>query len=154
MAGVNKAILIGNLGADPEIRHLEGGKVVARLRLATSEFYTRKDTGERVEQTEWHTVVLWNRQAEVAEKYLKKGSQVYVEGKITTREWEDKDGNKRYTTEIMALSMTMLDSKGSSQSAPAQAPAPAATTANSTVQSQANADTAPLEDNTEDDLPF
>ncbi len=108
MSGVNKVILIGNLGADPEIRHLQDGVSVANFNLATSEFFKDKNTGERREQTEWHRVVAWRRLAELTEKYLKKGSKVYIEGKLRTRKWE-KDGVDRYTTEIMADEMTLLD---------------------------------------------
>ncbi len=107
MAGVNKVILIGNLGKDPEVRHLDTGVSVANLTLATTESYKNKE-GDRVNQTEWHDIVLWRGLAEVAEKYLKKGSRIYVEGKIRTRKWEDKEGNNRYRTEIMADNMTML----------------------------------------------
>lgn len=110
MAGVNKVILVGNLGKDPEVRYLEGGTAVANFSLATTETYKDK-TGNRVEQTEWHNVVVWRGLAEIAEKYLKKGSQVYVEGKLRTRAWDDKDGVKRYTTEIVADNMTMLGGK-------------------------------------------
>ena len=116
MAGVNKVILIGNLGKDPEVRYLDSGVAVANFSLATTESYKNKE-GERVSQTEWHNVVLWRGLAEVAEKWLKKGSSVYIEGKIRNRKWEDKDGNTRYTTEILADNMTMLSKKdgGSSE---------------------------------------
>lgn len=107
MAGVNKVILVGNLGKDPEVRYLEGGAAVANFSLATTETYKDR-TGRRVEQTEWHNIVVWRGLAEIAEKYLKKGMQVYIEGKLRTRSWDDKDGNKRYTTEIVADNMTML----------------------------------------------
>ena len=110
MAGVNKVILIGNLGKDPEVRYLDSGVAVANFSLATTESYKNKE-GERVSQTEWHNVVLWRGLAEVAEKWLKKGSSVYIEGKIRNRKWEDKDGNTRYTTEILADNMTMLSKK-------------------------------------------
>ena len=110
MAGVNKVILLGNLGKDPEIRQLETGVKVASFSLATTESYKGKD-GNRVDQTEWHNIVLWRGLAEVAEKYLKKGNTVYVEGKIRTRSWEDKEGNKRYTTEIIGDNMTMVGGK-------------------------------------------
>lgn len=113
MAGVNKVILVGNLGKDPEVRHLESGAVVANFPLATSETYKDRKTGEKITQTEWHNVVIWRGLAEVAEKYLKKGSSVYVEGKLRTRSWDDKDGNKRYTTEIVADNMTMLGGRSS-----------------------------------------
>jgi single-strand DNA-binding protein len=110
MAGVNRVILIGNLGKDPEIRSLEGGVKVANFSLATSESYKGKN-GEKVEQTEWHNIVLWRGLAEVAENYLKKGNSIYIEGKIRTRDWTDKDGNKRYTTEIIGDNMVMLGSR-------------------------------------------
>ena len=120
MAGVNKVILIGNLGAEPEIRHLSSGTAVANIRIATSETYKDRQTGERREQTEWHNVVLWRGLAEITEKYLRKGSKVYIEGKLRTRSWEDQSGQKRYTTEIHADQMTMLDRIGANNEAPTQ----------------------------------
>ena len=114
MAGVNRVILIGNLGKDPEIRSLEGGVKVANFSLATTETYKGKN-GEKVESTEWHNIVLWRGLAEVAESFLKKGNSIYVEGKIRTRDWTDKDGNKRYTTEIIGDNMVMLGSKRDQQ---------------------------------------
>lgn len=109
MAGsVNKVILIGNLGKDPEVRRLENGAVVANFSLATSESYTDKSTGEKREVTDWHDVVLWRGLAEVAEKYVRKGYKVYIEGKLKKRSWQDKEGNTRYTTEIVADEMTIL----------------------------------------------
>ena len=108
-------ILIGNLGKDPEIRSLEGGVKVANFSLATTESYKGKN-GEKVEQTEWHNIVLWRGLAEVAESYLKKGNSIFIEGKIKTRDWTDKDGNKRYTTEIVADNMVMLGSRRDQQS--------------------------------------
>jgi single-strand DNA-binding protein len=115
MSGINKVILVGNLGKDPEVRHLEGGAVVAKFPLATSETYKTKD-GQRAEQTEWHNIVMWRGLAESAERFLKKGSLVYIEGKIRTRTWDDKDGNKRYATEIVADTMTMLGARRSEES--------------------------------------
>ena len=115
MAGVNKVILVGNLGKDPEVRYLDNGVAVANFSLATTENYKNKE-GERVSQTEWHNIVLWRGLAEVAEKWLKKGSSVYVEGKIRTRKWEDKEGNTRYSTEILGDNMTMLGGKPTSES--------------------------------------
>lgn len=112
MAGINKVILIGNLGKDPEVRHLEGGTAVASFSLATSETYKDKN-GQRIEQTEWHNVVVWRALAEIAEKYLKKGMTIYVEGKLRTRAWEDKDKVKRYSTEIIGDTITMLGKKES-----------------------------------------
>ena len=107
MSGVNKVIVIGNLGKDPEVRYLDNGGAVANLSLATSENYKNKD-GEKVTQTEWHDIVLWRGLAEVAEKYLKKGSSVYIEGKLRTNKWVDKDENTRYKTEVLADKLTML----------------------------------------------
>jgi len=107
MAGVNKVILIGNLGKDPEVRYLEGGIAVANFPVATTESFRDKN-GNKQEQTEWHQIVLWRRLAEVAEKYLRKGQQVYIEGKIRSRSWDDKEGNKRYTTEIFGDVLTIL----------------------------------------------
>ena len=107
MSGVNKVILIGNLGKDPDVRYLDNGVAVANFSLATTENYKNKQ-GERVSQTEWHNVVLWRGLAEIAEKFLKKGSSVYIEGKIKTRKWEDKEGKTRYNTEILTDNMTML----------------------------------------------
>ncbi|MES2591715.1 MAG: single-stranded DNA-binding protein [Bacteroidota bacterium] len=115
MAGVNKVILVGNLGKDPEVRHLEGGAAVANFPLATSESYKDK-AGQRIEQTEWHNIVVWRGLAEVAEKYLKKGMTIYLEGKLRTRSWDDKEGHKRYTTEIVGDTFTILSKKESSSS--------------------------------------
>lgn len=115
MAGVNKVILIGHVGKDPEVRYLDAGVAVANFPLATTEAYKDK-TGRRVEQTEWHNVVLWRGLAEVTEKYVRKGSQVYLEGKIRSRSWDDKDGVKRRTTEILVDQMTMLGGKKDDQS--------------------------------------
>lgn len=106
MAGVNKVILIGNLGADPEMKYLEGGSVVARFNIATSETYTRN--GERITQTEWHRIELWDNLAKIAEQYLHKGDTAYIEGKIRTEEWQDKEGNNRSTMRIRATNLTLL----------------------------------------------
>jgi single-strand DNA-binding protein len=110
MAGINKAILVGNLGKDPELRYLEGNIAKVRFSLATSEFYKDKN-GNRIEQTEWHNIVMWRGLAENAEKLLKKGMQVYIEGKIQTRQWTDKEGNKKNTTEILAESFVILQKR-------------------------------------------
>jgi single-strand DNA-binding protein len=107
MASLNKVMLIGNLGKDPEVRAIPSGVKVANFPIATSESYTGKD-GQRVEKTEWHNIVMWRGLAEVAEKYLKKGNQVFIEGKLQTRSWDDQNGQKRYMTEIVADNMTML----------------------------------------------
>lgn len=108
MAGVNKVIIVGNLGRDPEVRHTPSGVQVCSFPVATSESYTDRNTNERREITEWHNIVVWRRLAEIAEKYLKKGSQVYIEGKIRTRSWEDESGQKRYATEIVGDIMQLL----------------------------------------------
>jgi single-strand DNA-binding protein len=105
---VNKVILVGNLGKDPEIRTLESGTKVASFSLATSEKYKDKTTGEQRVQTDWHNIVVWRNLAEIVEKYVKKGMQVYIEGKLRTRSWQDKDGHNRYTTEVVADNMVMM----------------------------------------------
>lgn len=126
MAGINKVILVGHLGRDPEMRYTQSGVAVCSFSLATSESYKDRTTGERVTSTEWHNIILWRGLAETAEKFLRKGSQVYIDGKLRTRKWEDKQGMTRYTTEIVGDTMQMLDKKDSS-SAPAasQSAAPA-----------------------------
>ncbi len=125
MAGsVNKVILIGNLGKDPEVRHLENGAIVANFPLATSEVYTDRTTGEKRENTDWHDVVVWRGLAEVAEKYLKKGYKVYVEGKLKKRSWQDKEGNTRYTTEVLGEELTILSRPEGSEKQESKAPYP------------------------------
>jgi len=129
MAGsINKVILIGNLGKDPEVRHLESGVAVCNFSIATGETYKDKNSGEKVTHTEWHNVVLWRGLAEVAEKYLKKGAKIYIEGKLRTRSWQDQEGNTRYTTEILGDNMTMLGKAGETNTMqsplPQQAAAP------------------------------
>ena len=113
---INKVILVGNVGADPEVRALESGVKVARIRLATTERYTDRQTNETKEQTEWHSVTLWRNLADVADKYVRKGSQLYIEGSLRTREWTDKDNQKRYTTEIVASDMKLLGRRSEGQS--------------------------------------
>ena len=115
MSGVNKVILVGRLGKDPEVRHLENGATVANFSMATSETYKDRQTGERREQTEWHNVVLWRGLADIVEKYVKKGDMLYIEGKLRTRSWE-KDGVTRYTTEVVGDNMTMLGGRGDNTS--------------------------------------
>jgi len=122
--GINKVILIGNLGADPELRQTQGGNCVAQLSIATSETWKDKQTGVQQDKTEWHRVVAFNRLAEIMGEYLRKGSKVYVEGRLQTRKWQDQSGADKYTTEIVANEMQMLDSRsGQSQGqTPSQAP--------------------------------
>jgi single-strand DNA-binding protein len=110
--GVNKVILIGNLGQDPDTRYMPSGSAVTNLRIATSETFKDKETGEQTERTEWHSVAMFGRLAEVAAEYLKKGSQIYVEGRLRTRKWQDKEGKDRYSTEIIADQMQMLGGRG------------------------------------------
>lgn len=120
MSGVNKAILVGHLGADPELRHTQSGTAVATFRVATTERFNDR-SGERQERTEWHRVVAWAKLAEICNSYLKKGKQVYIEGRIQTRQWEDQSGATRYTTEIVANNMVMLGRAGeTSNDVPAQ----------------------------------
>ncbi|MCU7906897.1 MAG: single-stranded DNA-binding protein [Candidatus Thiodiazotropha sp. (ex Epidulcina cf. delphinae)] len=114
--GINKVILIGNLGRDPETRYMPSGGAVTNVTLATSESWKDKNSGEQQERTEWHRVVFFNRLGEIAGEYLKKGSKVYVEGSLRTRKWQGQDGQDRYTTEIVAGEMQMLDSRGGSAS--------------------------------------
>lgn len=147
MAGVNKVILVGNLGKDPEVRHLDNGRAVANFSLATSETYKNK-AGEKVTNTEWHNVVLWTPLAEIAERFLKKGNQVYIEGKLTTRSWDDQEGNKRYTTEVVGREMTLLGGRPEGQGGqPSAAPAAAAPAA-------APSPVSSIPEDDSDDLPF
>jgi single-strand DNA-binding protein len=129
--GVNKVILVGNLGADPDTRYMPSGKAVTNIRVATSESWKDKQTGDTQERTEWHSIVMYDKLGEIAAEYLRKGSQVYLEGKLRTRKWQDKEGKDRYTTEIIADQMQMLGSRGggagaSSEPRSASRPAPAA----------------------------
>jgi single-strand DNA-binding protein len=156
MASVNKVILIGNLGADPETRYLPNGDAVANVRLATSEQWTDKASGEKRELTEWHRVVFFRRLAEIVGQYLKKGSPIYVEGRIRTRKWQDKEGQERYTTEIEATEMKMLGNRQSSSSggeAEYGSSAPPAPAPNSSRPAPAKKAPDALDD-MEDDIPF
>ena len=166
MASVNKVILIGNLGRDPEVRYTPSGAAVCNLRLATTRNWKSRDTGERQEETEWHSVVLYDRQAEIAGEYLKTGRAVYSEGRLKTRKWQDKDGNDRYTTEIVADSMQLLggrdsgggdegggggyarESEGGGMSSSRPAPAPRAPAPRPAPKSSAGID------EMDDDIPF
>lgn len=115
MSGVNKCIIVGNLGQDPEVRYNNNGGAIANISVATSDTWKDKNTGEQQERTEWHRIVMFNRLGEIAGEYLKKGSKVYIEGKLQTRKWQDQSGQDRYTTEIVADQMQMLDSRGDGQ---------------------------------------
>ncbi|STX40620.1 single strand binding protein [Legionella donaldsonii] len=157
--GINKVILVGNVGLDPEVRYMPNGNAVTTLSLATSETWKDKQTGDKQERTEWHRVVCFNRLGEIAGEYVRKGSKLYVEGSLRTRKWQDQQGQDRYTTEIVATDIQMLDSKGNSgnydemspppaqqqQGSPARKPQPAAQSA------QAAQDAF---DELDDDIPF
>ena len=154
--GVNKVILIGNLGKDPEVRYGANGGAMANITLATSESWKDKNTGEQVDKTEWHRVVFFRRLAEIAGEYLKKGSKVYIEGKLQTRKWQDKSGQDRYTTEVVANEMQMLDSKGGGS---ANFNQDSAASSNSAPQSQGQPQSQPQESfapagDFDDDIPF
>ena len=144
--GVNKVILVGNLGRDPEVRYMPSGNAVANVTLATTESWKDKQTGEKQERTEWHNVVFYSRLAEIAGEYLKKGSQVYVEGSLRTRKWQDKSGNDRYTTEIIASDMQMLGGRGGSAGYSGGDTAPATVEPSSSTGSAAP--------DFDDDIPF
>ncbi len=144
--GVNKVILIGNLGRDPEVRYMPSGNAVANVTLATTDAWKDKQSGEKQERTEWHNIVFYSRLAEIVGEYLKKGSQVYVEGRLQTRKWQDKSGNDRYTTEIIASEMQMLGGRGGSTGYSAE-PAPAAAKAAATDSGGSGGDF-------DDDIPF
>jgi len=152
--GVNKVILVGNLGKDPETRYMPSGSAVTNLTLATSESWKDKQTGDQQERTEWHKIAMFGRLAEIAAEYLRKGSQVYIEGKLRTRKWQDKEGKDRYTTEIVADEMQMLGSKGGS-GAGAGSNAPAAASSNQQRPAVVNdsVDSGPPGD-FDDDIPF
>ena len=171
MASVNKVILIGNLGRDPEVRYTPSGSAVCNVTLATSRSWKSKESGEKVEETEWHRVVFYDRLAEIAGEYLKKGRSIYVEGRMKTRKWTDKDGAEKYTTEVIAQEMNMLggrDGMGggagggeeegggaySERAAPAQRPASAARPAASAPASRPAPKSTTGFDNMDDDIPF
>ncbi len=170
--GVNKVILVGNLGGDPDVRYLPNGNAVTNITIATSESWKDKETGQKQERTEWHRVVFFNRLAEIAGEYMRKGGKVYVEGALRTRKWQDQSGADRYTTEIVASEMQLLDSRGANDGgyqAPAQDqhPAPAQQQQSAPPQSRRNPNgtkvsphaaqgptPAPGFDDFDDDIPF
>lgn len=150
--GINKVILIGNVGTDPEVRYLPNGNAVATLSVATSETWKDKQTGDKQERTEWHRVVCFNRLGEIAGEYLRKGSKLYVEGSLRTRKWQDNQGQDRYTTEIVASDIQMLDSKGGQSNASFSEP-PASHAASNKQSAAAQAPHEAFED-LDDDIPF
>lgn len=151
---VNKVILVGNVGLDPEVRTTESGVKVARVRLATTERIYDRQTNESKELTEWHTITLWRGLADVVDRYVKKGSQLYIEGRLRTREWTDKDNIKRYTTEILADEMKLLGRKSDSQQGGAPAPSGYSAPAQQPVQQPTQTASIPQVNDDPDDLPF
>jgi single-strand DNA-binding protein len=157
MAGINKVILVGNLGQDVELKYTGSGDAVANISIATSDSWTDKNTGQKQEKTEWHRVVLFRKTAELANQYLHKGSKVYIEGKLQTRKWQDQSGADRYTTEIVGREIQFLDSKGSGAPAPQQqTPAAAQSAPAAQAKTTPVADPITPVDNTgfDDDIPF
>jgi single-strand DNA-binding protein len=158
--GINKVILVGNLGADPDTRYMPSGKAVTNIRVATSESWKDKQTGDMQERTEWHSIVMYDKLGEIAAEYLRKGSQVYIEGKIRTRKWQDKEGKDRYTTEIIADQMQMLGGRGGGGGAsseprePRSASRPAPAAEDRADRSTANVDEAGGGGEFDDDIPF
>lgn len=149
--GVNKVILVGNLGRDPEVRYTANGGAVANITIATSEQWNDKQSGQKQERTEWHRVVLFGRLGEIAGEYLRKGSQVYIEGKLQTRKWQDQNGQDRYTTEIVANEMQMMGSRGGSASADFT---PSSAEPSSPAPTSAPASGGGNFDDFDDDIPF
>jgi len=145
--GINKVILVGNLGADPETRYMPSGSAVTNLSIATSESWKDKQSGEQKDRTEWHKVAMFNRLAEIAAEYLRKGSQVYIEGKLRTRKWQDKNGQDRWTTEIVADEMQMLGGRGGSGGG-------SAPMSSSDDSGSSSAPPQPGPDDFDDDIPF
>ncbi len=153
--GVNKVILVGNLGKDPETRYMPSGSAVTNLRIATAESWKDKQSGEQQERTEWHSVAMFGRLAEIAAEYLRKGSQVYIEGKLRTRKWQDKEGKDRYTTEIVADEMQMLGGKGGGSGASAAGAGGMAAGASGGGSGRAAVnDSGPPPGDFDDDIPF
>lgn len=149
--GINKVILIGNVGGDPDVRYMPNGNAVTTLSIATSENWKDKQSGERQERTEWHRVVCFNRLGEIAGEYVKKGTKLYIEGSLRTRKWQDQQGQERYTTEIIASELQMLDSKGTGSARPSYAPSAGAASSMDHADSMAPAGPT---DGLDDDIPF
>jgi len=152
--GINKAILIGNLGADPEVRYTPANTAVCNIRIATSEQWRDKQTGEQQEKTEWHNVVLFGRLGEIAGEYLKKGSKVYIEGRLQTRKWQGQDGQDRYTTEIVANEMQMLDSRGGSAPMDENYGRDSSSGGGQRPAASSSSQSSPADEDLADDIPF
>ena len=153
MRGVNKVILVGNLGQDPDVKYMPNGDAVVNITIATSDSWKDKATGENKEKTEWHRVVLFRRLGEIAGEYLRKGSKVYIEGKLQTRKWQGQDGTDRYTTEIVANELQMLDSKGGQDSSAGSASYKKPADSKQAPVAQTSKP-APVDDSFDDDIPF
>jgi single-strand DNA-binding protein len=155
--GINKVILVGNLGADPDTRYMPSGKAVTNIRVATSESWKDKQTGDTQERTEWHSIVMYDKLGEIAAEYLRKGSQVYIEGKLRTRKWQDKEGKDRYTTEIIADQMQMLGGRGGGGGAASEPREPRSTSRQAPAEDRS---AAPVDEagggggEFDDDIPF
>lgn len=156
--GINKVILVGNLGADPDTRYMPSGKAVTNIRVATSESWKDKQTGDMQERTEWHSIVMYDKLGEIAAEYLRKGSQVYIEGKIRTRKWQDKEGKDRYTTEVIADQMQMLGGRGGGGGASSEPREPRPSRQAPAAEDKADRSTAPVDEagggEFDDDIPF
>lgn len=155
--GVNKVILIGNIGVDPDVRYLPNGSAATTLSIATSESWKDKQTGEKQERTEWHRVICFNRLGEIAGEYCRKGTKIYIEGSLRTRKWQDQQGSDRYTTEIIASELQLLDSKSGSSAGSSQTAPPAnwqQSSNNTNKQHTADAATANVFEELDDDIPF
>ncbi len=152
--GVNKVILVGNIGGDPEVRHMPNGNAVTTLSVATSEAWKDKQTGEKQERTEWHRVVCFNRLGEIAGEYLRKGAKVYLEGSLRTRKWQDPQGQDRYTTEIVAAELQMLDSKSGSSSYDQMSSPPAQQQASHSNANKMSQSAQEAFEELDDDIPF
>ena len=154
--GINKVILVGHLGSDPEVKYMPSGGAVANISLATTDSWKDKNTGEKQDRTEWHRVVFFNRLAEIAGEYLRKGAQVYIEGRLQTRKWQDKNGQDRYTTEIIAAEMQMLGGRGGAGGGAGSGydAAPAASSGGGGGMPQSSPAAAPVADDFDDDIPF
>lgn len=152
--GVNKVILVGNLGRDPEVKYLPSGSAVANIGLATSESWKDKESGEKQERTEWHNLVFFGRVAEIAGEYLKKGSQVYIEGSLRTRKWQDKEGQDRYTTEVVVRDLLLLGGRPQEKADPEPEPEPAPQRGTRGRKPAAKPEPAPAGEDFDDDIPF
>ncbi len=152
--GINKVILVGNLGQDPETRAMPSGSTVTNITLATNESWKDKQTGEQKERTEWHKIAMFNRLAEIAAEYLRKGSQVYIEGKLRTRKWQDRDGNDRYTTEVIADEMQMLGGRGGGGGSYSSGGGSSGGSGGGSNAPSGGGQSAPPADDFDDDIPF